>query len=384
MAAFQVPDYIQFLAPYVPGKPIEETQREFNLKRVVKLASNENPLGCSPKAVRAIQIALKEVARYPDSNAYHLKKALSELHKVSTSSLILGNGSNEVIEFLIRTYCVPGDSIVTSQAAFIAYRISAQIHGVSTVEASLNLAMQPDLTEMLELIKRHERVKLVFIANPNNPTGIYIADRELRNFLKEVAKVRGGTVMVVLDYAYWEFVGARDLSDPLILLRDFPNTVVLRTFSKVHGLAGLRIGYGMGAPEIISNMEKVRQPFNMNSIGLAAATASLGDVAFARKCKRLNDQGMNYWEKELNRLAIPFWKSQGNFILVDVNQGLGKSGHDVYMGCLKRGVIFRPVTNYGLRHALRISVGTPAENRLGVAALRAEAKGSAPKRKKKK
>ena len=181
-----------------------------------------------------------------------------------------------------------------------------------------------------------------------------------------------GSVLVALDYAYWEYVTAKDLPDPMELLREFPNVVVMRTFSKIYGMGGVRFGYGVAAPELISNMEKVKQPFNVSSLALAAAAAALDDRAHVKKSQSLNARGMKFWETELTKLGIPFWKSQGNFILADVNRGLGKSGHDVYMSCLKRGVIFRPVTNYGLRHALRISMGTPDENRVALKALAAE------------
>ena len=367
-----VPEYIRTLVPYVPGKPIEETQRELKIRRVVKLASNENPLGPSPVAVRAMRGTLGELHRYPDASAYHLKVALSRHLGVDTRQLIVGNGSNEVIDFLIRTYCVAGDEIVTSHAAFIAYRICAQIHGVGTLEAPTTPDLRFDLSAIARLVREHERARLVFIANPNNPTGTYVNRAELKQFLGEMARIRGGDVLVVIDSAYWEFVTAGDLPDPIELAREFPNLVVLRTFSKVYGLAGLRVGYGVATPEVIANLEKVRQPFNMNALGLVAATAALSDRAFVARSRLLNRQGLKFWEKELESMGIPFWKSQGNFLLADVHQGLGKTGGEVYLSCLKRGVIFRPVANYGLLGALRISVGTPEENRLAARALREE------------
>jgi histidinol-phosphate aminotransferase len=373
MLHIKVPEYIQTLVPYVPGKPIEETQREYKIKKVIKLASNENPLGPSPRALHAIRGALKEVHRYPDAAAFKLKQRLSAHLKVGMDSILVGNGSNEVIDMLIRTYCVAGDSIVTSKAAFIAYRICAQIHGVSTLESPLTEDLRFDLPKLLQLVREYDRAKIVFIANPNNPTGTYVTTAELKSFLREVSKIRGGTVLVALDYAYWEYVTAKDMPDPMELLHEFPNVVVMRTFSKVYGLAGLRVGYGVASPEIIGSLEKVRQPFNMNSMALLAAEAALGDHAFVKRSRKVNQEGMRFWEKTLRGLGIPYWPSQGNFILADVSQGLGKRGGDVYLSCLKRGVIFRPVANYGLMHALRISIGTMAENRLAAKALAAEA-----------
>ncbi|MBC7691630.1 MAG: histidinol-phosphate transaminase [Methylotenera sp.] len=371
-ASIKTPEYIRTLAPYVPGKPIEETQREYKLKKVVKLASNENPLGPSPKALAALKTGIRELHRYPDASAFHLKHALHKHLHVKSHELIIGNGSNEIIDMLIRTYCVAGDSIVTSEAAFIAYRICAQIHGVTTLEAPATHDLRADLPALAQVVRKNARAKMVFLANPNNPTGTYNTTSELRSFLKEISTIRGGSVLVALDYAYWEYVTAKDLPDPMALWREFPNTIVLRTFSKVYGLAGLRVGYGIAHSEIISTLEKVRQPFNMNTMALLAATAALTDQTFVKKAVQMNNEGRKFWEKALTEMGIPFWKSQGNFILIDSSRGLGKRGGDVYLSCLKRGVIFRPVSNYGLMNALRISIGTPAENRFAAKALAAE------------
>jgi histidinol-phosphate aminotransferase len=368
------------MVPYVPGKPIEETQREFKLKRVIKLASNENPLGPSPKAMVAMKGMIRDLHRYPDGGAFRLKQALAKhlgtahagragASGVTTTSLIVGNGSNEIIDLLIRTYCVTGDAIATSKAAFIAYQLCAQIHGVRTVQTELTDDLRFDLGALLEKTRADEKVKIVFVANPNNPTGTHNTSDELREFLSGISRVRGGQVLVALDYAYWEYVTARDLPDPLELMREFPNVVVLRTFSKIYGLAGLRIGYGVASPEIIATLEKVRQPFNINSMGLVAAEAALSDQAFVRKARQANAQGLKLWERELGKLGLPFWPSQGNFLLTDVKSGVGMSGPEVYQACLKLGVIFRPIANYGFPGALRISVGTLPENQSAVKAL---------------
>jgi histidinol-phosphate aminotransferase len=369
----QVPEYIRSLAPYVPGKPIEETQREFKLKRVIKLASNENPLGPSPKALAALRGQLRELHRYPDSSAFHLKAALGRHLKVEPGAILVGNGSNDVIDMLVRTFCVPGDAIATAQAAFVAYRICAQIHGVRTLEAPLTRDLRFDLPAIARLVREDARTKIVFIANPNNPTGTHVTGDELRAFLREVSRLRGGSVLVALDYAYWEYVTARDLPDAMELYREFPNVVVLRTFSKAYGLAGLRVGYGVARPELVGVMEKIRQPFNLNSLALVAATAALGDRAFVARARKANGEGLRFWQAQLRKLGIPFWPSQGNFLLADVQAGMGRRGVDVYQGCLRRGVIFRPVANYGLHGALRISIGTKAENAYAARALGAEA-----------
>lgn len=367
----QVADYIKSLVPYVPGKPIEETQREYKIKRVIKLASNENPLGPSPKAVKALKTAMEDLHRYPDASAFGLKKVLADQLKVDPRALIVGNGSNEVIDFLIRTFATAGDAVVTSQAAFVAYRICAQIHGVDTLEAPLTADYRFDLSAILKLVTENARVRLVFIANPNNPTGTYVNRDELQAFLTGLSRVRGGSVLAVLDYAYWEYVTASDLPDPMLLQKKFPNVVVLRTFSKVYGLAGLRLGYGVATPELVASMEKVRQPFNINSLALIGGIAALGDRAFVERARKLNTQGRKFWEEQLKALQIPFWKSQGNFLLADMARGTGMTGAQVFEACLRQGVIFRPVANYGLPHALRISFGTNEENRLAVKALKA-------------
>ncbi|MBU6375357.1 MAG: histidinol-phosphate transaminase [Bdellovibrionales bacterium] len=374
----QPPEYIRSLKPYVPGKPIEETQREYGLKRVVKLASNENPFGPSPRAVAAARKSLKESHRYPDSAAYSLRKALSThlstAHRtVAPNELLLGNGSNELIDLLIRTYSVSGDAIATSQAAFVAYRVCAQAHGVRVLEAPLTEDMRFDLGAILDSVRRDSRVKLVFIANPNNPTGTHNTSLEIREFLESLAKIRRGSVICVLDYAYWEYVsshrGKEAIPDPLVLQLEFPNVVVLRTFSKVYGLAGFRMGYAIGSAALLSYCERIRMPFNLATPSMAAAEAALADKAHVRRAVSENKRAMIFWQKELSRLSIPYWPSQGNFLLVNTRVGMGMSGPEVFEKSLKLGVIFRPVANYGLDDALRISMGTMLENRIAVRAL---------------
>lgn len=368
----QVPDYIRTLVPYLPGKPIEETQREFKLKKVIKLASNENPLGPSPKSRLAMQKTIKGLHRYPDGSGYHLKQALSFHLGVQSSQIILGNGSNEVIDHLIRTYCLPGDAVLTHRGAFIAYKISAQIHGVQTVELPVDENFDWSLDELLFQAEHNDAIKVIFLANPNNPTGTYFNSKVLEKLTEGLSRIRGGSIILALDYAYWEYVRAKDLPDPAEALAQYPNTIIFRTFSKIYGLAGLRVGYGVASSEMIFNLEKVRQPFNVSSLGLAGAEAALRDVSFVKKAKQLNLKGLAFWEKALTKMKVRYWPSQGNFILADVKSAFGKTGPEVYHECLKRGVILRPIANYGYPNAIRISIGTPEENLMAVKALAAQ------------
>ncbi|MEK7689656.1 MAG: aminotransferase class I/II-fold pyridoxal phosphate-dependent enzyme, partial [Bdellovibrionota bacterium] len=262
---FPVPEYIRSITPYIPGKPINETRRELGLgpkDPVIKLASNENSLGPSPKALIAIRKHLTEVHLYPDAYAYELRMAIQDVCGVRSDQILIGNGSNEVIDLLIRTFCVPGDAMVTTEKAFIAFRICAQIHGVRTIESLLGPDLRPDLDALLAKVRNESRARMVFLANPNNPTGTYVRQRELIEFLNGVAAIRGGSVIVVLDSAYLEYVDAPDFPDPMEVMKRFGNVVVMRTFSKIYGLAAMRVGYAIARTEIVATVEKVRQPFN--------------------------------------------------------------------------------------------------------------------------
>ena len=367
--SIQFPRYIEDLKPYIAGKPIEETQREFGLKNVIKLASNENPSGSSPKANQAIKKALKELQLYPDASGFHLRVALAKLEKVSFDEIVLGNGSNEVIELLIRTFCIPGDFMVASDGVFAAYPISARIQGVDTIFTRVTQDFRFDLKEMLVQIKKNPRVKLVAIPNPNNPTGTYVRDDELIPFLKEVEKVRDGSVHVILDYAYWHYVTAKDLPDPIKLYKTYSNISVLKTFSKIYGLGGLRVGYGVMKPELAKNVQKVRMPFNVSSLGLVGATAALKDAAFIKKSIRVNNVGLKFMKKSFDQMGIPYLPSQGNFLLINTRQGFGLSGLEVFQECLKLGVIFRPVHNYGMPDWLRVTIGTEKQNKIALKAF---------------
>jgi histidinol-phosphate aminotransferase len=367
--AIQFPEYIEKLKPYIAGKPIEETQREYGVKRVIKLASNENPLGPSPKAVAAIKNSMKELQLYPDASGFHLRTTLAAYEKVSFDEIVLGNGSNEVIELLIRTFCVPGDLMVASDSVFAAYPISARIQGVDTIFTRMTQDYRFDLKSMLVQIKKNPRVKLVALPNPNNPTGTYVPDRELIPFLKEVEKVRKGSVHVILDYAYWDYVTAKDMSNPIEFYRQFSNVSVLKTFSKIYGLGGLRVGYGVLKPELASYVQKVRMPFNVSSLGLVGAQAAMSDTKFVRQSIQVNKMGMKQMSHYYKKANIPFLPSQGNFFLINTRQGFGRDASEIFVECLKLGLIFRPVANYGMPEWLRVTVGTESQNKIAMRAF---------------
>ncbi len=349
-----VAESIRNCIPYPPGKPIEEVERELGISHILKLASNENPLGASPKAISATQEALKKARLYPDANHFYLREKISAQLGVSFEEVIVGNGSNEIIDFVIRGFCVPGDNVVSCAAAFVAYRVCAQVHGVQYREPPLASSISAELDEIFPLCD--ERTRVVFLPNPNNPTGTYIDRNTLKNFL---ARFAGKPVIIVLDYAYWEYARAEDLPDPLEIYREFPNVLFTRTFSKIHGLAGLRIGYGVAHPEILAPLRKIKMPFNVSNIALAAAEAALDDVAHMRRSYEVNAQGLDFLEKEFKAMGLAVWPSQANFLLVEVQN----DPNLVFTEMLKRGVILRPVGGYGLKKHLRISIGTMEENR---------------------
>jgi histidinol-phosphate aminotransferase len=317
-----------------------------------------------------VQNALLQTHRYPDATAFKLKTALAAFHKKDLSEFTIGNGSNEIIELMIHTYAKPGDKLVTSQGAFIAYRVSGQAHGLEIVQTPMLPGYRFDLSAMAREVCSDDRVKLVFIANPNNPTGTYNTGDELRGFLKEVTKKRGDSVLIGLDDAYAEYVTAADLPNAFEILSEFTaNVVVLRTFSKIYGLAGFRVGYGVARPEIIQYLNKVKMPFNVSSLGLIAAEAGLSDTGFVKKSQAVNVDGMGFVTRELSRLGIPFAPSQGNFLMLDARHGFEMSGGQVFEACLKEGIILRPLGGFGLEDHVRMSIGTMEECRRAIAAF---------------
>ena len=343
-----LPRRIETIIPYVPGKNV----------KAIHLDSNENPVGPSLKVQARLKSALGTLNRYPEGSASLLKTKISTHLNVGSSQLCIGNGSNELIDLLIRTYCDEGDSIAVPKLAFIAYKLSAATQGVTVVESEIDLNLRPNLNDLLTRVQTDEKIKLVFLANPNNPTGAYNNRAELEPFLSGVAKIRGGSVLVVLDYAYWEYVTAPDLPDPIPYLSFFPNLVVLHTFSKIHGLAALRIGYSISSAELAASLEKVRQPFNVNGLALLAAETALADRSFVTKAHLQNTEARQYFERECDKLGIPFYPTQGNFILIDTMKGFGKTGAELHQHCLQKGISIRPLNAYGLLNQVRVTLGT--------------------------
>tara|TARA_R110000796_G_scaffold186168_4_gene303103 strand:+ start:33570 stop:34697 length:1128 start_codon:yes stop_codon:yes gene_type:complete len=344
---------VQKLSPYVPGKPVEELAREFGLRAedIVKLASNENPLGPSPKALEAIRSAFDELTRYPDGNGFLLKQALAERLGVNTSMITLGNGSNDILELITRAFVSPQHEVVFSEHAFAVYPIVTQAVGARPVVVPAR-DWGHDLDAMAAAITPATR--LVFIANPNNPTGTWIERPALERFLAKVPE----NVIVVLDEAYTEYVETGDVPNGLDYLTQYPNLLVSRTFSKAYGLAALRVGYGICQPAIADAMNRVRQPFNVNSLAQAAALATLEDDAYLAESRRVNREGMAQLEAGFTSLGLSWIFSRGNFIAVD----LGREAAPVFQGLLRQGVIVRPVANYGMPNHLRVSIGLPEEN----------------------
>ena len=344
---------VQQLSPYVPGKPVDELARELDIDpaTIVKLASNENPLGASPKALAAIQGELAELTRYPDGNGFALKSLLSSQCGVQLDQVTLGNGSNDILELVARAYLAPGLNAVFSEHAFAVYPIVTQAVGA---DAHVVPAKDwgHDLQAMLKAIDNNTRV--VFIANPNNPTGTWFDANALNEFLQDVPE----RVLVVLDEAYIEYAEGGELPDGLEFLSAYPNLLVSRTFSKAYGLAALRVGYALSSAVVADILNRVRQPFNVNSFALAAACAALQDADYLAESRRLNDAGMHQLQEGFRELGLGWIPSRGNFIALH----LGHLAAPVYQGLLREGVIVRPVANYGMPNHLRITIGLPAEN----------------------
>jgi histidinol-phosphate aminotransferase len=353
------PAYVRAIAPYQPGKPISELAREMGLAEadIVKLASNENPLGVSPRARAAIADALDDLALYPDGNGFELKSAIAAKLSADLSGIVLGNGSNDVLELVARAFLAPGTSAVYSRHAFAVYPLVTQATGALGIETPA-LDFGHDLAAMRAAIRNDTRV--VFIANPNNPTGTLLDAASLSAFLKSVPE----QVIVVLDEAYGEFLDV-DLQAPSVAwLVDHPNLILTRTFSKAYGLAGLRVGYALAHTDVAGMLNRVRQPFNVNSLALLGAAAAIDDAEFIAASKRVNDAGMAQMVQGFQRIGLEFIPSFGNFICVKV----GPAG-EVFQALLKRGVIVRPVGNYGMPEYLRVSIGLPEQNARFLAAL---------------
>lgn len=343
---------IENLIPYPPGKPIEELERELGISGSIKLASNENPLGPSPMAIQALKEKLETLNRYPDGSGYYLKSKLSEVHGLPQDQIIIGNGSNELIELLIRTFIVSSDEVIQAFPTFLVYEKVVGGAGGRMVSIPLS-RFRIDLERIQKAIT--PKTKMIFINNPNNPTGSALTTEEMRGFLENIPQ----DIIVVLDEAYIEFVTDDKVARGLDLLETCPRMMVLRTFSKLYGLAGLRIGYGFAQGELIDFMNRVRQPFNANLLAQAAATAALDDHDFVNKTLKTIQDGLQYLFGELEEMGLEYIPTQTNFFLIKVPQG----GSRVYELMLKEGVIIRAMASYGLDDYIRINVGLAEENR---------------------
>jgi histidinol-phosphate aminotransferase len=345
---------IAALSPYVPGKPIEELQRELGLTRVIKLASNENPLGPSPKALGVIHEGVATLHRYPDGGAFRLRQALADRWKVTADQIILGNGSDEILGLLARTFLSPGDEAVMADQTFVIYKMEVMAaHGKAVIAPLVN--WRHDLTAMADAIT--DRTRLLFICNPNNPTGTMVTADEVERLLARIPE----RVVVVFDEAYFEYVRSAEFPDSMAYVKQGRNAIVLRTFSKIYGLAGMRIGYGVTTPEIVNFLNRVRPPFNANSLAQRAALAALDDDEHVAKSRAVNQTGMDEVVSGLRALGFAPIPSEANFVYFDV----GRDGRQVFDALLRLGVIVRHIEG----RMLRVTIGQAEENRAFLAAL---------------
>jgi histidinol-phosphate aminotransferase len=350
--------HLHDIAVYEPGKPIEETARELNVgpDEIIKLASNENPIGPSPKAIVAMRCAVDRAQLYPDGGGFYLRSALARKLDLERENIILGNGSNEIIEFLGHAFLNRADEVIVSRHAFVAYKIVASLFGARLIEtASPNY--EHDLEAMLAAAT--SRTKIIFIANPNNPTGTLLDQAEIDNFISRLPE----NIIVAVDEAYFELLD--DAPDVLRYIRSGRNLIALRTFSKIHGLASLRVGYGIARRELIEILQKTREPFNVNGVAQAGALAALQDDAHQRRTKRVIDEGRAYLEAQFAQMNIRFVPSAANFVMVNVGDGPA-----VFKQLLARKIIVRPLKGYDLPEWIRISVGTMEQNKKCIAALK--------------
>ena len=354
---------------YQPGKPLEELEREYGIKKAVKMASNENALGPSPKAVAAMRRALGRTHRYPDGGCFYLRHKLAKLLKVGPGSLVFGNGSDELLVFAVRAFAGEGDEVIIADPTFLIYEIACSVEKVRVIKVPMK-DFRYDLSAMASRI--NERTKLIFIANPDNPVGTSVGRAELVSFLRRVP----AETIVVLDEAYAEFARIKkDYPDSLKLLKDFPNLIVTRTFSKAYGLAGLRVGYSVSSESTAILLNKVREPFNVNLLAQEAAVAALDDKAHLNRTVRMVNEGRAFLTGELKKMGLKCVETVTNFILFDLKRDAGP----VYEALLRRGVIVRPMTAWGLKTFLRVTIGKPSDNRKFLNALKKSIMLSSPK-----
>ena len=350
---------IKNLPIYVPGKPVEELQRELGLERIIKLASNENPHGPSPKVVEAIKNQAPQVGLYPDGNCFYLKQKISIHEEVLPNEITVGNGSNELLELISHAYLSKEDEAIMGEYCFIVYPIVSTLAQATIVRSKMP-NMSHDLDDMANKI--NSKTKVVFLANPNNPTGSKVQRGELESFIKEIPK----QTVVVIDEAYCQYVKEGDRLKPSEIIKEHKNLIILKTFSKAYGLAGLRIGYCVADKALIDSINRAREPFNVNSIAQSAAIEALGDQEHIDECIKNNQEGMVYLKSELNKLSIKYYPSYANFLLLEFKA----EARIIYEELLKRGVIVRPLEEYGMKNHLRVTIGTTEENKLFVQALK--------------
>lgn len=349
---------IESLIPYKPGKPIEETKRELGLTHVTKLASNENPLGPSPKAVEAIRQAASDLSRYPDPTCFRLRQKLAQSWGLRADDIIIGNGSNELIDLLIRVFCEPGDKIITPQKSFVAYGVCAQAARVGKEEIRVDKHFKWDVDQFINDFKKdhNSREKILFIANPNNPTGTYLTQSEVDRLLAEL----GGRddLLIVFDEAYNEFVRAKDFAHSSHFFKKYSNVLMIRTFSKIFGLAGMRVGALIGNPDHLQWVNRVRNPFNVNTLAQEAAIAALDDHEYIKQSQQVVWKGLDDYYEFFKQENIAYTPSQTNFILFDSC----RDGQLFFVNAMKKGLLLRPMGGYGLPRHIRITVGTEQEN----------------------
>ncbi len=350
---------IDTIQPYQGGKPIEEVQRELGITDIIKLASNENPLGPSPLAVQAIAESATQVHLYPDGNAYYLKRDLAQHLGISPESLILGNGSNDVLQLVAEAYLAPDDEVIYAAGAFVVYSLVTKLCSATAVVVPM-VNDTHDLPAMAAAIT--DKTKVIFIANPNNPTGTMVTADETAAFMEQVPD----DVLVVFDEAYYEYVARSDYPQTLPYVLEGRNFIITRTFSKIYGLAGLRIGYGIAPPPLVETLNRVRQPFNCSLVGQAAARAALKDTAHVTKSQKSNTAGKAFLYKAFDDMELRYIQTEGNFIMLHVPQ----SGADIADALLKQGVIVRPMAGYGYPNAVRVTIGTQQENERLIKALK--------------
>ena len=350
---------IMSLPKYVGGKPIEELQRELGISNPIKLASNENPTGPSPGAIDIMTKSLSKVSSYPDGDSYYLKRKICEKENLLPNQVVIGNGSNEVLELISHAYIEEGDEVIMGEYCFIVYPIVTMLSEGKIIRSSM-----PDLTHDIQNIKSliTEKTKVIFIANPNNPTGTKVSKTQIHDLLNSIPK----SILVVIDEAYCEYVDETQKMNVQQDINNWENLIVIKTFSKIYGLAGLRVGYGMSNEKIIEKIHKPREPFNVNIIAQVAAAAALDDLAHIEKSQQVNSAGMFFLKTELKKMGLNTFPSYANFILID----FGIPARVIYEELLKKGIIVRPLENYNLPNCLRVTIGTEEEIKLFVTSLK--------------